>query len=269
MSYDSQEQSTHDAAPVEVYKFIGSFKTYRYTSSHKQETVNGETYQPIFIKRGVIKAGTQEDSSLTMEVTLPFDVEVALDYAYAQSPPALRLELRRYHAGGDPGTEWRMIWSGEVKGFSVVRRECTLRVPSAFGDMLESEVPNVYFQTPCNHTLYDARCGVSRAIHTTVSTIVAVDGLFVEVVDDGVADNLLRAGEVVVTRTGERRMVLSNVVNLIHINFPFVDALIGDEVQLSEGCDLAHATCVNQFANGDRHGGHPFMPGDNPFEGGL
>ena len=38
MSFDAAETSIHDAAPIEVYKFIGTFETYRYTSYETQVT---------------------------------------------------------------------------------------------------------------------------------------------------------------------------------------------------------------------------------------
>lgn len=269
MSYDTVEQSVHDGSPIEVFKFIGSFTTYRYTSYHEAITVNGEVYEPIYIKRGTVKAGTQEDTNLTLEVVLAFDVQLALDYAYSQAPPSLTLELRRVHKGSDYSTEWRMAWMGKVRGFTVAKRECTLKVPSLFNDVLEGEVPNVYYQTPCNNVLYDARCGVSRAANTTVATVVTVSSASIEVDDDGVADSTLAAGELINTRTGERRLIIDNLANVIDIGFPFVDCQVGDTVQLSKGCDLAFATCVNKFANGDRFTGDPHMPGDNPFQGSL
>lgn len=269
MSYDLFEQSIHDGAPIEVFKFIGSFQSYYYTSYHEQLQVNGEWYQPIYIKRGTVKAGTHEDTNLILEVRLPFNTDLALDYAYSVAPPSLRLELRRAHRGSNLAIDWRMLWTGTVRGHAVVGRECILKIPSVFSDVLEGEVPSVYFQQPCNHTLYDPRCGVSRAAHTTVTTVVAVGSLAIEVVDDGVGTDVLAAGEMVNTRTGERRLIMSNLADIIEIGFPFVDIVIGDTVQLSKGCDLAYATCVNKFANGLRFGGDPFMPGDNPFEGSL
>lgn len=267
MSFDTYEQSVHDAEPIEVYKFIGSFQTYRYTSWDEEVTVNGETYTPIPMKRGTVKVGTQNDSSLVLEIELPFDTDIVFDYAYAQSPQRLDVEVRRVHLGSDLSSDWRMLWTGAVQTFTVQGRWAKLSVPSIFDNVLRGEVPTVYYQSPCNHTLYDSRCGVSRAANTTLATVISVGGTDVEVDDDGVADGLLAAGELICPRTGERRLILSNSVNALSINFPFVDLVEGDEVQLTKGCDLARTTCVNVFANGDRFGGCPFMPGDNPFEG--
>lgn len=269
MSYETLEQSVHDAAPIEVYKFIGSFTTYRYTSYYEEVTVGGETYTPVPMKRNAIKVGTQDDSSLVLEIQLPFDVDLVMDYAYAQTPPSLLVEVRRVHADSDLSADWKMLWSGYITAFTVTGREAKLTVPSVFDRVLRGDVPSAYYQTPCNHTLYDGRCGVSRAANTTIANVVGVSSLAIEVDDDGVADNLLAAGEIINQRTGERRLVMSNIANVINVNFPFVDCQIGDEVQLAKGCDLAFATCVNSFSNGDRFGGHPYMPGDNPFEGSV
>lgn len=269
MSYDTLEQSVHDAAPVEVYKFIGSFTTYRYTSYYEAVVVNGETYTPVPLKRNAIKVGTQDDSSLVLEIQIPFDVDLVMDYAYAQTPPSLLVEVRRVHVGSDFATDWKMLWSGYITAFTVTDREAKLTVPSVFDRVLRGDVPSAYYQTPCNHTLYDGRCGVSRAANTTIANVVGVTSTAIEVDNDGVADNLLGAGEIINQRTGERRLVMSNIANVITINYPFVDCQVGDEVQLAKGCDLAFFTCVTSFSNGDRFGGHPYMPGDNPYEGSI
>lgn len=269
MSYDDFEQSVHDGAPIEVYKFIGSFTTYRYTSYFEEITVAGETYLPLPIKRGTIKAGTSEDTSLVLEITLPFDTDIVYDYAYSKTPPDLRVEVRRVHAGSDLGSDSRLIWAGKIRGFTTTGRECKISVPSVFDQVLRGDVPSAYYQTPCNHTLYDGRCGVSRAANTVEATVVLVGKLAVQVDNDVLADNVLSAGEIINERTGERRLIISNIGDTITFNFPFVDCQVGDTVQLAKGCDLAFSTCVNNFANGDRFGGHPYMPGDNPFEGSL
>ncbi len=140
-------------------------------------------------------------------------------------------------------------------------------VPSVFGVALSGECPNVYYQVPCNHVFCDSRCGIVKAAVSAVTEVVNVAPLAFNVLDDGFADGLLKAGEATVTRTGERRLILNNVANTVAIGFPFVDLIEGDEVTLTRGCDHSFTTCDVQYANAARFGGDPYIPPDNPFEG--
>lgn len=267
MSYDDFEGSAHDGAPVECYKFIGAFRTYYYTSADVVTTVNGEDYEPVAGRRGTIRSGTQSDDTLALEIELPFDVDVVRDYAYAESPPTLTLEVYRVHRGSSFSTDWILMWKGKVSSFNVDGRVAKVRVPSIFARALQGDLPSAYYQAPCNHVLFDSRCKVSRAANSTVTTVTDVSTTAFNVVSDGGVDGVLTAGEAVVTRTGERRLILGNLAGTVTINFPFVDMKVGDEVTLTVGCDHAYTTCKAKFNNTINYGGHPFIPSDNPFTG--
>jgi hypothetical protein len=64
-TFDDNEVSVQDSQPIELYKFVGSFKNYLYTSSDRVEVFAGENYQPIAVTRSRVKAGTQEDTNLS------------------------------------------------------------------------------------------------------------------------------------------------------------------------------------------------------------
>lgn len=269
MTYEAIEASAHDGAPIECYKFIGTFRTYRYTSAEVDQTVNGEDYTSAAVKRGQIKAGTQSDDSLALDIELPFNVDVIRDYAYAESPPRLIVEVYRVHRQSDHATEWALYWKGKATSFTVDGFVAKVRVPSIFARALQGDLPNVYWQAPCNHVLYDSRCKVSRIAHTITATVLSVGGTVFGVDDDGGVDNALKAGEAVCLRTGERRLIMSNATGTITINYPFVDLREGDTVQMVDGCDHSFTTCKAKFANTDNFGGHPYIPADNPFSGEL
>lgn len=261
--------------PIEVYTFTGSFKTYRYTSSETTVTVDALEYEPLPISRGAVQAGDQTQDQLDLEVTLPFDAEVVLDYAYLASPPNLELEIRGFDrsAAITPNAyttaTGAVLWSGEVTGFSVTDKLAKLKIPSNFVRALNKSVPAAYWQNPCNHVLFDGRCKVVRSAFSVLATVASASGTSVAVNDDGFADGFLNAGEIVNNRTGERRLILSNASNTLNINLAFVDILPGDEVELTAGCDHSFSTCRTKFNNTVNFGGHPFIPTDNPFEGTL
>lgn len=266
-TYEDFENSPHDGAPVECYKFMGTFRTYRYTSAETLQVVNGEEYEPAPLKRSTVKAGTQSDDSLSLDIELPFNTAVVRDYAYAESPPSLTVEVYRLHRGSDPATQWALYWKGKATSFTVDNWVAKIRVPSIFSRALQGDLPNVYWQAPCNHVLYDSRCKVPRPAHTIATTVADVAGTAFNVANDGGVANALKAGEAVCMRTGERRLIMANLAGTITINFPFVDLRVGDPMELVDGCDHSFTTCGAKFANKLNFGGHPYIPADNPFSG--
>lgn len=267
MAFDETEQSIQDSSPVECYKFVGTFKTYRYTSSDIVENVAGEDYTPLAVTRSQIKSGTHEDSDTSLDLQFPCDAAVIVDYAFAQVPPRLDLTVFRQQPGGDFAT----IWSGIIRGFDIVGRLAKVRVPSIFSFALEGEMPAPRYQTPCNHLLYSTRCGASRAANTFLSTIQSVNGSQISLTSIPTSANDLRAGEIVNQRNGERRLVLTNAGAAVSIGYPFADLLPGDPVELVRGCDHRgrNGDCLNKFDNYVNFGGFEDIPADNPFSGAL
>lgn len=268
-TFDEYEESVQGSVPVEGYKFVGSFQTYRYTSADRNVVINGETYTPVAVTRSRVKAGTHEDDNLTLELSIPFDTQVALDYAFAQTPPKLELEVYRNQQDDPENDAWSLYWKGLVRGFTVSDRTCTVKVPSIFSLALQGEIPNVYYQSPCNHVLYSIRCGASRAAHRFERDIVSVGGVNITIDGTPPAIGVLAAGEIVNLRNGERRLILTNDGPAIGIGYPFVDLQEGDTVELVKGCDHSLPTCRDKFANIINFGGFHYIPTDNPFEGSV
>lgn len=266
-NYDEYEQSVDNSLPVEGYKFIGSFKTYRYTSADRNVVINGETYTPIAVTRSNVKAGTQNDDNLSLDLEMPFDVEVIKDYAFSQTPPKLRLVVYRLQGEDPEGDAWALYWTGIVRGFSADGRAVKIQVPSIFSLALNGEVTNAYYQVPCNHVLYGPRCRVNREDHKAVTTIQTYQGTAISVVGEPAALNDLAGGELVNPRNGERRLIKANNGSLITVGYPFVDLQPGDEVELYRGCDHSLEQCKAKFNNVINHGGFKYIPPDNPFVG--
>ncbi|MGZ7144865.1 phage BR0599 family protein, partial [Streptococcus pyogenes] len=68
-------------------------------------------------------------------------------------------------------------------------------------------------------------------------------------------------------RTGEEQGILTNESNVLRIGYPFFDLLVGDSLELVQGCDhLRLGHCKNRFNNVAHYGGFDFIPDKNPFE---
>ena len=92
MAYQDDEISSTGGQPNELYEFIGTYNTYRYTSSQKIIVSASQTYLPISIKRNRLKVTNQEDNT-SLEIEMPFDTPLMKEYAYDNSPPSLLLNL--------------------------------------------------------------------------------------------------------------------------------------------------------------------------------
>jgi hypothetical protein len=268
-TYEEYEQSVQDSLPIEGYKFIGTFKTYRYTSADQEQIINGETYTPVAVTRSNVKAGTHEDDSISLDLELPFDTDVIIDYAFSQTPPKLRLVVYRLQAEDVSGTAWSIYWTGLVRGFSANDRGVKIQVPSIFSLALQGEVTNAYYQVPCNHLLYGPRCTVSADANKFVTTVQTYEGTSISVIGEPTTADDLKGGEIVNPRNGERRLIMANSGSSITIGYQFVDLQPGDEVWLYRGCDHSLETCKTKFNNVINHGGFKYIPPDSPFEGSI
>lgn len=269
MSYESQEKSVSDSQPVECYRFIGSNgKEYLYTSANVSVTLNGKRYSPVAVTRSSIKTATNEDSDVTLDLEIPFDTEVCIDYAYAQVPQKLELEVYRKQGSG-PSAEYVLYWNGIIRGFDIRGRIASISVPSMASMTLATNIPNVNYQAPCNHVLYDSRCSVNAASHKVDRTVVGASSQTITLNSSAGSNGDFNAGEIVNNRSLERRLILKNDGVKITIGFPFFDMRAGDHVTLYKGCDHTITTCHEKFGNAINFGGFPYVPADNPFEGGL
>jgi uncharacterized phage protein (TIGR02218 family) len=104
---------------------------------------------------------------------------------------------------------------------------------------------------------------------TVTATVLAVDGQSITVDSDGYPNDFLKSGIVAIPSFNEKRLILSNVDDVITVFFPFSNLSVGDIVELSVGCDHSFTTCRSKFSNGRRFGGFPYIPKDNPFEGSV
>lgn len=267
MAYQDNETSLSDAAPLELYKFIGTYNTYRYTSGQVPVVSGGEAYQPIFITRNALKIQTGDSSESALEVSLPFDNPLVTAYAYQNAPPDLTLELRRAHET-DPN-DTVLLWTGKVTGFSVEGRTAKMKVPAIFSYIIQGNAPTPRFQAPCNHVLYDQRCGVDPALHQHVTTVASIAGNVIQLATLPFLQDEAAAGQMF-NAAGEQRMVISNIGTSVTVTYEFANLQVGDTITIRKGCDHAfEGDCKNRFSNGARFGGFPLVPDRNPFSSTL
>lgn len=268
MTYQERDKSVSQGEPVEFFKFVSAYGEYRYTTDSQPGTCDGEIYLPVKggIDRSMIEVTADLTANITVNFTMPANLELARKYCFRQSPDILRVEVRRAHRGDDWNTEFSVEWIGYGLSTSVSGDEATIETGSVLQAKMSGNVASIYYQRSCNHVLFDERCKVDRAAWTVTATVVEVQSQLITVDNDQAGDDELIAGEFVNTRTGEKRGIYANTNNVVSVTYPLVDLLPGDTVELTFGCDhLRLGHCKFRFDNVVNYGGFDFIPLLNPF----
>lgn len=274
MTFASDEQSVQDGSPIELYKFIGTYNTYRLTNRGEDVTNSDGTYDGGFaIRRSSLEEGTQEDDDISLDVDLSASHPMVTEYAINEPPPDLRLIVYRAHPTDLDDT--LVLFDGEVVSWNIrMTREgrvASMKVPSLFSFLFDAPLPRPKYQAPCNHVLGDARCGVDMTdpANTHDTTISTITSNVIVVADTPFGDGECDGGEMIAG--GERRMITGNVGTTYTISSPFSPGVsTSDAVTLRRGCDRAlGGDCINRFDNAINFGGFPLVPNRNPFGGRL
>lgn len=265
-SFTADEISVSDNEPVELYEFIGNLQTYRYTSHTNDYIYQGNTFTAVAMMRGSIAEGSQQRPP-ELEVQMPHSLDVVRAYGRGFPPRSLRLKVIRIQRRSEQAITY---WHGTVTGFTIQAEVASCRSSSLMGDIMKTPIPNVYYQSLCNHKLYDARCQMVNTDFDVSTTVVGVSGRTITVTGDGGnPDGWFTAGEIVRDADGERRLIVDHTGNVLIINQAFVELDADDAVTLFAGCDHTVQTCLDKFDNVINFGGHPFVPNVNPYRLGI
>jgi uncharacterized phage protein (TIGR02218 family) len=265
MTFETTEKSLYDAQPIELFEFIGTLNTYRMTTYAEDVVSSGNTFTPLAgLARSVLKTGTQEEENLALDITLPFDHPLVVEYAYKTAPPSLQLTVYRAHVNNP--SDRIVMWEGKVLSFSVTGRHCKMRVPALFAYLLNGVAPAPRYQAPCNHVLYDGRCAVNPASHQVVATVDAITNNLITIDSFGAitaTDTI--GGDMSWSVGGEDRMITAISGLDLTVTYPFANLTVGQTVTIRRGCDHSFTQCKARFSNGINFGGYPLVPDKNPF----
>lgn len=214
-----------------------------------------------------------DDLTLTLSDNLETPVLVGgaplMAAVRARAFAGARFVLQRVFWGElDGGPVGAIHWfSGFVDEASGDRHSAELTV-SSFTRYLNVTVPRDVYQANCLNTLFDSRCGKSRAAYTvsatatggtdstrttfTASGIVQAAGWFTL----GVAECTAGANAGL-WRTVKAHLA-GGVITVLN-PWPF-DVAPGDTFSLGAGCDGLLDTCGTKFLNRSRFRGQPFIP---------
>lgn len=265
------ELSLDDSQPIELYEFTSLYQSYFYTSDILQQSADSHTYQPLSgLERSSITVGTHENDKDELKVKVPLTSQIAIDWAFGETPPDMELSIKRLDRAG--GSTY-LIWKGRVSTIEIQKHLAVMKCPTRFVSILNGKVPTILIQQQCNHVLFDEMCKVDRDDYKFTSTVAAVNGSLVTLDDLGSElDVFYTNGELLNLETGERRTIsakTSYVVKLIYS----MNISVGDSVEVTLGCDHIRESPqgCQKFNNLPNFGGFPYIPGEdkNIFQVGI
>jgi hypothetical protein len=284
-------QVTLGRAPVTAWLYtftrdaFGQQQAERFTSYERDLTVAGMDYRAHPIAHTEFRASLEMQSD---EITLRARrLECFEAFLPGRLTHRLYLEIAECTVtGGGQGANAQPRWRGEVVRveFEGPFAQVTCRGQWA---LLDRPVPRLLIQPQCNHTVFDARCGLNRLDWTFSATWVSASGATVTAV------NWSRAGGLpagfgaahyfalgyLERPSGERLPILdstelaSGQITLTLDRAPASAWSSAEPLQVVPGCDGRRETCQawhatnnpeGKFDNWARFGGFPWVPAKNP-----
>lgn len=276
MSYDTEELSVQDGAPVELYDFSQGPSEWHYTSAELIAlTVDGTTYTSAPIERTSIES-TPENARNALKLTVPRNFPVAELFRVAPPSEVIDLTVRRIHRADAEGSPQDLVvaWIGRVLSCEFSGAKATLQCEPISVSLAHTGLRRV-FQVGCPHVLYGAGCTLSKTDFDHATTVVSIDGNVLEIASSDGAYSYSGGFVEWVNDDGvtERRFIETAVVGdgsparmELTLMQPFAGIAVSDAITIYPGCDHTLTTCNETFNNALNYGGFPFFPGKNPFE---
>lgn len=266
MTYDALETSSHSGNPIELYEFRSGVITWRYTSADQAVVYNGQTYQPISIRRSDIASSTELNKS-GMDIQVPRDNPVA--QLFQQQPPGNVVSVTAYRQHRSDG-ETVAFWVGRILAASWPGITAVLRSES-----IATSVKRMGLRRKCGagcpHVLYGPGCHVNQLTYKTTDAVAAIAGNQITVPAAAGQANGYYDGGFVYWQTGagviDYRMIDSHAGDVLTLMFPVNGLPVGDSVDIYPGCNRTLDDCENKYGNHEEYGGWPFGPAINPFNG--
>lgn len=270
MSLDAREKSTHQAAPIEVYRFASGTQTWNFTSSDGRVTLNVpgigvELFEPEALSRGEPEY-SQEDQSGSIKITLPRLNPIAVLLMAGLPAAPVSLTIYRHHE--DDG-EVIVLFVGKIVQalFSGAQAEL---MAAPLSQILRRRIPRTAFQKACNRLLYGPGCDVARSSFTDPGTVLSVSGVTVQAAVFATrADGWYEAGYLE-RLDGSRQYVTAHAGNTVTLQYPFFGLAVGETIKGIAGCRRREKEdCTDKFNNLVNHLGFKRIPSKNPYHLGM
>jgi hypothetical protein len=262
-------------AVKELYRFVENNGTFIYTvtSSDRAEAYNAgfgnENYIPLAIGRDEVQ-GKGEMTKQNLTLSFPIDNPVARRW-FASSVD-FPLTVTIFSKSISDGVE--IEWKGRLSSVSPKKNQFDFIFESVFTSMRRIGLRQLY-QITCPHALYSKGCNLNKeqwAVSGPVTLV--VNNVITMPVASGYASGYFTSG-IFEDMNGTLRFITAHVGNQLTLIRPMNDLIArvsqlgysGLTCRIFPGCDRSAGTCNSKFNNILNHGGFPFMPKKNPFDG--
>lgn len=260
MSHHEMIAMTEQGQSAELFKATyGGNVAWYFTSADQPVIFGGHTYIPQPMARS---AFSLERSMKTVDVSITIPVTLAFGEHISRAPyRSTFIEIWKVFVAS-PDSTAKLMFIGKVENVSVSNFVATALCKST-NRTLSRRFPRIFYQTSCNHMIYDAGCGLSKQAHELVSVLHGIDGANLTLNDlTGFPTSAFQGG--IIECDGEERLVTDQVGSAVTILLPFTGAKIGDTVRLYPGCDGNPGTCSG-YQNSPNYFGMPYIPTRNPI----
>ena len=269
MPFATAHESEEDSLPVYLYTFTIGSTVYRYTSGARNYTSATLSYEPLagITHTDVQNSGEEAKNSCT--VIIDYDNPISRWLRQYVPTTQITLEIQLYELGVDSEAfEFKGIYLSYLTKYPEFKMIfAPLDYTIAQGALQKS------FGLNCQHTQYDAHCGLAPAdfkFYGSISsynsgtniiglgavdlTTVAVDyyvGGFVEL--DGVYG-------------AERAWVVSQTINSVEVDRKMPTLGVGANIALVPSCKGSFINCEGVYSNTLKFLGAPHADKVNPFD---
>jgi len=266
MSFQDEVNRVEQGLRAELYRLSTGGNSWYYTSYQASVTFQNQVYLP----RPITRSDFSTDNALkAIKVNIQAPVVEPLVQLIATAPylPMYVDIIRCYLT--DPSALYRVIFSGVIYGVGVENKTLTAECVSD-GGILDKQFPRIFYQSYCNHNLYDAKCGMDPMKFRVVTTCQGVSETNLTIsAAAGRENGYFTGGRLVLAENNDMRLITSHVGSAVKILVGIPELDPGKEVHLYTGCNGDIRTCRIKFANSNRFLGMAYMPTKNPLVWGF
>lgn len=273
MSYESQEISSQDGAPISFYEIQWGNTFWRYTSAGDEQTITINGTPTVFSPIAISDSGMVQGGSSNNDLTVTAPPNIPLADLFHSTPPSdeIKLTVRRAHQG-DPVAF--IHWKGFIRNVKRNEGDASIQIIGlSILAMFESQGLRLAWTRGCPHILYDGECRVNPEDFAVETEIISMTGNSITVAGAGGNPAGWFTGGYIEWEANEdgtldRRGIMASTTDTEFVLLGTTYRLeVGLTVRLYPGCDLTTQTCDEKFDNLPNYGGIEQMTGKNPFDG--
>jgi hypothetical protein len=246
---------------------ITSDNKYLYTDAERPVEWNGDTYEPVPIRRGSINSTGNSDKT-TLEIQTSTEIALAeLFRVYPPSNVVTLVVLQGHYTDG----EFLVVWTGKVASAGRSHGELSLQC-EPIATSLRRPGLRRHYQYGCPHALYGPQCNadlnastITATVESKTTTTITLPVGWISVAlapkhIGGMVKWINSSGDVVI-----RTILNVNSARVLTLSAAIPELLVGDSIQVVLGCNHQMTDCRDLHNNIHNFGGCPWIPSKNPL----